>query len=159
MIQVRPLTCATILVVVLVMSCGCSSSPPKPTPVKAALVTAVDVNPDIEGHPAPIVVRLYELKEAGAFNNSDYFRLIDREQEALGASLVAKEEYELQPGESRTWDMKVPGEAHFLGVAAGFRDLANSHWKAVLPTPHKGFSTPKLTINVAKSAVSLKVGK
>ena len=159
MIQVRPLTCATILVVVLVMSCGCSSSPPKPTPVKAALVTAVDVNPDIEGHPAPIVVRLYELKEAGAFNNSDYFRLIDREQEALGASLVAKEEYELQPGESRTWELKVSGEARFVGVAAGFRDLANSHWKVLLPTPHKHFGTPQLTINVAKSAVTVKVGK
>jgi type VI secretion system protein VasD len=160
MIPARILTCCgALLVTALVTASGCSSGPPKPTPVKAALMTATDVNPDIEGHPAPIVVRLYELKEEGAFNNTDYFRLIDREQEALGPSLVAKEEYELQPGESRTWDMKVPGEARFVGVAAGFRDLANSHWKALLPTPHKGLRTPRLTITVAKSAVSIRVGK
>lgn len=148
-----------ILVAALATAAGCSSGPPKPSPVRAALVTAGDVNPDIEGHPAPIVVRLYELKETSAFNNTDYFRLIDREQEALGASLVGKEEYELLPGETRTWDMKVPGEAHFLGVAAGFRDLGNAHWKAVLASPHKHFGTPKLTIHVSRSAVTLKVGK
>jgi type VI secretion system protein VasD len=142
-----------------VLACGCSSGPPKPTPVKAALVTAADVNPDIEGHPAPIVVRLYELKDDGAFNNTDYFKLLDREQEALGSSLAGREEYEVQPGESRNWELKVPGEARFLGVTAGFRDLPNSHWKALLPTPHKHFGTPKVTINVAKSAVTIKVGK
>lgn len=150
---------AAILVAVLATASGCSSGPPKPTPVKAALIIAADVNPDIEGHPAPIVIRLYELKEEGAFNNTDYFKLVDREQEALGPSLVAREEYELQPGESRTWELKVSGEARFVGVAAGFRDLANSHWKVLLPTPHKHFGTPQLTINVAKSAVTVKVGK
>jgi type VI secretion system protein VasD len=156
-IPARILTCAVVLATAL--GSGCASGPPKPIPVKATLVTAVDVNPDVEGHPAPIVVRLYELKEEGAFNNADYFKLVDREQEALGGSLAGREEYEVQPGESRTWDMKVPGEARFLGVAAGFRDLPNSHWKALLPTPHKHFGTPKITITVAKSTVSIKVGK
>jgi type VI secretion system protein VasD len=155
----RILTYTVILVAALAAVSGCSSGPPKPTPVKAALITATDVNPDIEGHPAPIVVRVYELKDESAFNNADYFRLIDREQEVLGSSLAGREEYELQPGESRTWDMKVPGEARFLGVTAGFRDLANSHWKALLPTPHQHFGTPKVTISVAKSVVNIKVGK
>ena len=158
MIPVKILTGA-VLVAALATVCGCSSGPPKPTPVKAALIVAADVNPDIEGHPAPIVVRLYELKDESAFNNADYFRLVDREQEALGSSLAGREEYELQPGESRTWDLKVPGEARFLGVTAGFRDLGNSHWKALLPTPHQHFGTPKVTINVAKSVVNIKVGK
>lgn len=157
MIPARILTCAVALATAL--GSGCASGPPKPIPVKASLTTAVDVNPDVEGHPAPIVVRLYELKEEGAFNNADYFKLIDREQEALGGSLAGREEYEVQPGESRAWDMKVPGEARFLGVAAGYRDLPNSHWKALLPTPHQHFGTPKITITVAKSTVSIKVGK
>ena len=159
MTPARIQACAVILVAALATASGCSSGPPKPTPVKVALIIAADVNPDVEGHPAPIVVRLYELKEEGPFNNADYFKLIDREQEALGGSLAGREEYEVQPGESRTWDMKVPGEARFLGVTAGFRDLPNSHWKALLPTPHQHFGTPKVTINVAKSAVNIKVGK
>ena len=138
---------------------GCAGGAPKPTPAKAALVAASDVNPDIEGHPAPIVVRVYELKEAGAFNGADYFRLIDKEQEALGPTLVSREEYELQPGESRTWELKIPPEAHFVGAAAGFRDLPNSRWKALSPAPRKGLRTKKLTITVAKSTISIVVGK
>jgi type VI secretion system protein VasD len=138
---------------------GCAGSAPKPTPAKAALVAAADVNPDMEGRPAPIVVRIYQLKEEGAFTNADYFRLIDKEQEALGPSLVAREEYELQPGESRTWDLKIPPEARFVGAAAGFRDLSNSRWKALLATPKKGWRTKKLTITVSRSAVTIAVGK
>ncbi|MDB6009622.1 MAG: putative type secretion lipoprotein family [Gammaproteobacteria bacterium] len=149
----------TVLCTVVLELCGCAGGASKPTPAKAALVAASDVNPDIEGHPAPIVVRVYELKEAGAFNGADYFRLIDKEQEALGPTLVSREEYELQPGESRTWELKIPPEAHFVGAAAGFRDLPNSRWKAVSPAPRKGLRTRKLTISVAKSTISIVVGK
>ena len=149
----------TALCTVVLELYGCAGGTPKPTPAKAALFAATDVNPDIEGHPAPIVVRVYELKEAGAFNGADYFRLIDKEQEALGPTLVSREEYELQPGESRTWELKIPPEAHFLGAAAGFRDLPNSRWKALSPAPRKGLRTRKLTINVAKSTITIVVGK
>jgi type VI secretion system protein VasD len=148
-------TRTVILALVLAGVAGCASTP-KPTPAKAALVAAADVNPDIEGHPAPIVVRIYELKEEGAFKNADYFKLIDREQEALGTSLVAREEYELQPGESRTWELKISPEVHFLAAAAGYRDLANSSWKAVLPAPRK---RRQVTIDVGKSVVSIMVNK
>ena len=92
-------------------------------------------------------------------NASFHFTLNRHRRAADLASLAGREEYEVQPGESRTWELKVPGEARFLGVTAGFRDLPNSHWKALLPTPHKHFGTPKVTITVAKSAVSIKVGK
>jgi type VI secretion system protein VasD len=149
---------STALAALVLAVLGCSSTP-KPTPAKITLAAAGDVNPDIEGHPAPIVVRIYELKEEGGFNSTDYFRLIDREQEALGSSLIAREEYELQPGETRILELKIPPEAHFLGAAAGFRDLNNSHWKALLPAPRKGFRKRKLAINVARAAVTIVVPK
>lgn len=158
MITVRTVTWTALCAIALEVS-GCAGGAPKPTPAKAALIAAGDVNPDIEGHPAPIVVRVYELKEAGAFNGADYFRLIDKEQEALGPTLVSREEYELQPGESRTWELKIPPEAHFVGAAAGFRDLPNSRWKALSPAPRKGLRTKKLTITVARSTISVVVGK
>ena len=158
MSSTRTLAWMAVCTIVL-QAYGCAGGASKPTPAKAALVAASDVNPDIEGHPAPIVVRVYELKEAGAFNGADYFRLIDKEQEALGPALVSREEYELQPGESRTWELKIPPEAHFVGAAAGFRDLPNSRWKALSPAPRKGLRTKKLTISVAKSTISIVVGK
>ena len=158
MITTRKVACTVVAALVLAVIGGCASAP-KPTPAKITLAVAADANPDIEGHPAPIVVRIYELKEEGGFNSADYFRLIDREQEVLGSSLIAREEYELQPGESRNWELKIPPEAHFLGAAAGFRDLNNSHWKALLPAPRKGFRKRKLTIDVARAAVTIVVPK
>ena len=155
MIPTRRATYAAVLGLMLAVVAGCASAP-KPIDAKAAVVAASNVNPDIEGHPAPIVVRVYELKEEGAFKNADYFRLMDREQDALGTSLVAREEYELQPGESRTWELKIAPEVHFLGVAAGYRDLANSSWKAVMPAPRK---RRNVTFDVGKSVVSIMVNK
>jgi len=83
---------------------GCSSKQPKPPPpTKAAIVVTADVNPDAAGRPSPIVVRLYQLKEEGAFNGASYFALADKEQATLGPSLESREEYELQPGRRKSW--------------------------------------------------------
>jgi type VI secretion system protein VasD len=148
-----------ILLGCLVLLAGCSSAPPKPVATKATLVVAQDVNPDSNGRPSPIVVRIYQLKEEGAFNNADYFALMDKEQEALGASLLSREEYELQPGESRTLDLKIPPEARYLGAIAGYRDIRNAHWKALSPAPEKSLKdlvvTKKLTISFGKAEVKV----
>jgi type VI secretion system protein VasD len=141
---------------------GCHSAPPKPTPEKATLIVAQDANPDSNGRPSPVVVRIYQLKEEGAFNNADYFALMDKEQETLGPSLVEREEYELQPGETRTLQLNVPPEARFLGAIAGFRDIRNAHWKAISPTPEKSLKdlihTKKLTISFGKAEVKVTAG-
>jgi type VI secretion system protein VasD len=98
---------------------GCSSKPPKPPPpTKAAIVVSADVNPDSGGRPSPIVVRLYQLKEEGAFNGASYFALADKEQATLGPSLESREEYELQPGQTKELVLKIPPEARYLGAVA-----------------------------------------
>ena len=68
MITTRKVAYAAVLALVLAVVAGCAGTP-KPTPARITLVAAADVNPDIEGHPAPIVVRIYQLKEEGGFNS------------------------------------------------------------------------------------------
>src|SRR5262245_62038716 len=58
--------CAFLTVLVLVMA-GCLSNPPKPSNVKLTLRAAADVNPDGNGRPSPVVVRIYQLKTDTAF--------------------------------------------------------------------------------------------
>jgi type VI secretion system protein VasD len=142
---------------------GCKSAPPKPTPpAKVTLVASADVNPDRDGRPSPIFMRLYLLKEEGAFNNASYFGLLDKEQEALGPSLISREEYALRPGQTLEFEMKIPPEARFLAVAAQYYWKDQSKWKSVAPAPeddaHDKVKKPhKLTINVAKSNVGIVV--
>ena len=85
-------------------------------------------------------MRFYQLKEEGAFNDADYFALIDKEQEALGPSLESREEYELKPGETSTGVEDYTPEAKYLGAVAGFRDIRNAKWKALSPAPEQGLS-------------------
>ncbi|HTV80436.1 MAG TPA: type VI secretion system lipoprotein TssJ [Steroidobacteraceae bacterium] len=141
---------------------GCHSAPPKPVPERATLSVAPNVNPDSSGRPSPVVVRIYQLKDEGAFNNADYFALMDKEQETLGPTLVEREEYELQPGETRVLELNVAPEARYLGAIAGFRDIRNAHWKALSPTPEKSLKdlirTKKLIISFGKAEVKITAG-
>jgi type VI secretion system protein VasD len=137
------------------VACG-GSAPPKPTPTKASLVVAGDVNPDASGRASPVVVRLYQLKEEGEFDNAAFFALFDKEQETLGASLISREEYELKPGDTRTLELKIAPEAHYLGAIAGYRDINNAKWKSLLPAGQK---LKTVTINVGKSEIAVVAGK
>jgi type VI secretion system protein VasD len=143
---------------------GCKSKPPKPEPPPpppkpAMVIVTRDVNPDLAGRPSPIVVRVYQLKEEGAFNSANYYALIDKEQETLGQSLVSREEYELQPGTTREVQLKIPPESRYLGAVAGYRNLNNSKWKALSPAPEAGLldlaRKHVLTINVGRSEVTV----
>ena len=140
---------------------GCKSNkPPKPPPpTKAAIVVSADVNPDSAGRPSPIVVRLYQLKEEGAFNGASYFALADKEQATLGTSLESREEYELQPGQTKELVLKIPADARYLGAVAAYRDLNNSKWKALSPAPETGLldfvRKHKLIVTVGRSEVKI----
>jgi type VI secretion system protein VasD len=152
----RTLTRAAAVALALLPAVGCSPSPPKPAAAHASLVVAADVNPDATGRPSPVVLRLYELKEEGAFNDADYFALFDKEREILGPSLVAREEYELQPGETRSLDLKIPPEVRFIGATVGFRDIRNAKWRTLAPVPQ---ATSKVVLSIARAEVAITVAK
>jgi type VI secretion system protein VasD len=158
-----PVLCLPALCLLVITIAGCFSKkpkpPPPPPPTKAAIVVARDVNPDSAGRPSPIVVRLYQLKEEGAFNSASYFALSDKEQATLGPSLESREEYELQPGQTQELILKIPPEARYLGVVAAYRDLNNSKWKALSPAPETGLldfvRKHKLIVTVGKAEVKI----
>jgi len=152
------ITIAALCIGLALASCG--SKPPKPPPpTKAAIVVTADVNPDADGRPSPIVVRLYQLKEEGAFNSANYFALTDKEQATLGPSLDSREEYVLKPGETRELVLKIPPEARYLGAVAAYRDLNNSKWKALSPAPETSLldfmHKHKLIVTVGRAEVKI----
>jgi len=133
---------------------GCAGAPqPKPTQAIAIVTASRDVNST-----QPIVVRLYELKQADSFNSADYFALVDHEQETLGASLISRDERELSPGESWTVALTIPPEAHYVAVIAGYVDIRSARWKALTPVPDKWLHDRKhahrLTVQVGRDAVA-----
>jgi len=95
----------------IALAVGCGSSPPL---LRGAITVDSNVNPDRAGRPSPIVVRIYELKATAAFSGADFFALFDNEQATLSGELVGREEFQLQPGESRQYSRQLqlaPGRA------------------------------------------------
>jgi len=82
----------------IALAVGCGSSPPL---LRGSIVVDSNVNPDRAGRPSPIVVRVYELKSVAAFNSADFFALFDNEAATLSGELVGRDEFQLQPGETR----------------------------------------------------------
>jgi type VI secretion system protein VasD len=109
----------------------CASMEPKKTPMKFFVEADQSINPDAQGNPFPVVLRIYELKHASQFNQMGFFDLLDGDAAKLGSDLVAKREIELKPGAKETFERDTPLDTRYIGAIAGFRNLENAQWRAV----------------------------
>jgi len=128
---------------------GCSSLSPYSTLTKLDLELrgSDTLNPDLNGRPSPIVLRLLELKHPVAFENADFFSLYQRPKEALSPDLVALEELELRPGEERQLKLSVQEGSRYVGVLAAYRDLPEARWRYVIALQPKERKTITLLLD------------
>lgn len=121
-------------------ACGGDEPMPPPPPEQQASPTTAEVlivaspllNPDANGRPSPVVVRLYELSTASSFNASDFYQLYETPEDTLGADLLAKEQLILQPGELRTVARNLKPETTALGMIVAYRFIGSADWRAVV---------------------------
>lgn len=152
---------AGVLLVVAAMLGGCAAQP-KPAEAKARISATPQVNPNSAGRPSPIHVRIFQLKEDGAFMGADFWTLADKEQATLGESLVQRLEYDLAPGETKEFPLKISPEARVLAVMAEFADYRNSQWRVVAQAPNKSLmdlvKKDRVSIEIDKNKATITVG-
>jgi type VI secretion system protein VasD len=127
---------------------------PAAVPAAITIAAAADLNPNAEGRPSPVVVRIYQLKADGMFSTVDYEPLFEDEQKALGADLISREEYTLTPSERRTIEVPVDVDTRFVGAAAAYRDIRNAEWRVLAPVGRKA-----MTVEVQRARVVLSVAE
>ena len=134
-----------------VLLAGCSSLSPYSTVTKLNLkLTASDqLNPDLNGRPSPIVVRLLELKHPVTFENADFFSLYERAKESLVPDLVASEELELRPGETIELKLSMEEGSRYVGVLAAYRDLPETRWRYTVQITPVEVTEADLTLDQA----------
>jgi type VI secretion system protein VasD len=142
----------SLVTATLLHACGSAAPPLLQGSIKANQGT----NPDRNGRSSPIVVRIYELRSAAAFNGAEFFSLFDRESETLGSDLVGREEYTVSPAETRPYKRQLQPDTKFIGVVAAFRDLENSRWRDIAAVPAGREST--IAIGVDARALTVTVG-
>ena len=119
-----------------VLSGGGDAPPPKePAKIDISISADAKLNQDIQGRGAPMLVRVYELKSEVAFQDADFFALQNSDKAALGADLLAVDQYIIRPGETRKILRKSHPETTAIGIFAGYRDLPNATWRVVHKMP------------------------
>ena len=135
----------------LVLLAGCSSLSPYShvTKVNLKLTASDQLNPDLNGRPSPIVVRLFELKHPVTFENADFFSLYERAKESLAPDLMASEELELRPGETVELKLSVEEGSRYVGILAAYRDLPETKWRYTVQVTPEEVTAADLTLDQA----------
>jgi type VI secretion system protein VasD len=143
--------------VALVLS-ACGSKPPaKPASVTGTVQASAQINPSASKRPSPLLIRIYELKSAANFNAADFMSLYQRDQGELGADLLAKEEFVLNPGETKTFAKTLAPDTRFLGVVAAYRDLEHAKWRTTVAVQPN--QPQKVTVTAGELAVEAAISK
>jgi type VI secretion system protein VasD len=144
---------------------GCRSarppSAPKPLAVQIEVTAAPDLNPDSRGRPSPVLLHVYQLRDGGKFQTSDFESVTARAESVLAADTVGREVLMVQPGASTQLHLNVAPEAQTLGVVAEFSDLTSGRWRAASPVTDGGLvallGKQTLGIQLSASAVALTI--
>jgi type VI secretion system protein VasD len=135
------------LVILLAAACAKDEIPPEPTRIAIEIETAGDINPNPEGRPSPLALRIYQLKSSSKFKKADFMSLFENDESVLGNGLLKKEEIFLKSNEKRTVLYEAEADTGSIGLMAIFRNYEQSQWKATTTViPHK-FNQINVSIN------------
>ena len=126
---------------------GCAYFMSDLTKVDMRIVAGGDVNPDDNGRPSPVVLRVVELKSASIFESADFFALYQDEAQTLGSDLVATEEFEFKPGDVQDLKFALKPESNYVGILAAYRQLDKANWRLVLPLTLKDKNNMTVLLN------------
>lgn len=129
------------------------AKPAAPVRASMVIVSSAETNPDRNGVPSPVVVRVYQLRRDVAFKRAAFPELFDNEKSTLEPDLITSDEFVLTPSDRKTLDVELAPEARYLGVLAAFRDYRAAQWQAIAELPGKVVS---ISLERARVVVTVK---
>lgn len=135
----------------LLSSCSLLQSTPT---ASIQLQSAHYLNPDIYSRSNPVRVTFYHLKSLHAFNGATYKQLEHAPSQVLTDSLLDMVVYTIRPNQHQTISLALTPGTKYIGVVAGFRDLAHAHWRRVLTIPVDSKSST-FTLTLSAQAINL----
>ncbi|MET3823139.1 type VI secretion system protein VasD [Burkholderia sp. PvR073] len=91
------------------------------------------LNPNELGQSLPVVMRVYQLKDAKVFEKAAYSQLLDDDRALLSADLLGSLETTLAPDATVKLSAPMADDVQAVGVAGFFRDQAGAEWQLVIP--------------------------
>ena len=141
------------------MTTSCSLFKTIPDSLTISINSAADLNPDSDGRPSPIVLRIYELSDIKSFKEKDFFDIFDNDKESLAESLLKINEFELNPNESRKLDIRLNSSTKYMGFLAAYRDIDSAKWREITALTSKKpsgipiYGTRGFTVDLNKNKI------
>jgi type VI secretion system protein VasD len=114
-------------------ACGPKAAPKEAEPcdrqvVSVGIIATPHINPEENGEPRPVQVRIYQLKTDVLFRNSSFEQIWKADEEKLGKDLLAKQEFPVFPDSRKAVEFERNPEAEFIAVAGLFRTPKGKQW-------------------------------
>ena len=138
----------------LLTACAKDAAPPAPeaqidtASVELHFHAISGLNPGTTGQPAPVRVRIFELKNAATFSRADYFALADRAQPTLGLDLLDQDEVVIQPGQQVSIQRELDPATRQIGLLVGYRELDRAQWRTVINVPARQYTEYQISLDV-----------
>ena len=101
--------------------------------VRVDLAATATLNPDLKGDPLPVVVRVYQLTDKGAFESATFSQLWKSDQAVLGKTLLTRNEVIVNPGSKSKVELDRNDKTRYVGVVAIFRNPVEQKWRELRP--------------------------
>jgi type VI secretion system protein VasD len=147
---------STLLMPALLLLARCGSSPPPPPSLALDIRAGADQNPNPEGQPSPVAIRIYQLAALGLFDQADVFALTDHELRTLGPDGLRSEALIVAPGERRRQIFDVMPNTRFIGAIALFRDIDEAAWRVHAAVATNGVT--QLTLETSRNQLRIAPG-
>jgi type VI secretion system protein VasD len=124
---------------VAVCAAGCASAPETraacapPSPIALTVEATSRLNPDAEGRALPTELRIYQLRNASAFEMAAFVDIWSNAADVLGEALISEETLTLYPGDRLQRQIQPSGETQALVAVAIVREPRGRTWRAVVP--------------------------
>ena len=113
-----------MLLAVVFTMLGCSGPM-----VKVELQSNQGLNPNRQGESLPVVVRVYQLNDKGAFESATFNQLWKQDEGVLGNTMLTRSELILNPSSNDKVELDRHEQAKYVGIVAIFRNPIDRKWK------------------------------
>ncbi len=97
--------------------------------VNIGLHSNENLNPDRKGDPLPVVIRVYQLNDKGAFQSATFNQIWKNDESILGNTLLSRNEIILNPSSKDQVEVDRHADAKYLAVVAIFRNPIERKWR------------------------------
>jgi type VI secretion system protein VasD len=110
------------VVLVILASCGGPM-------VNVELQSNQGLNPNRQGESLPVVVRVYQLNDKGAFESATFNQLWKQDEGVLGGTMLTRNEIIINPSTNDKVELDRHEQAKYVGIVAIFRNPIDRKWK------------------------------